>query len=384
MKQHDYAAFLSLKEQWPVTPATSDLFTTSLVVLEMHARNAPWLGPGSVSPLEAVQKCVTRTPLTKVRTMDPAAAEQWIIAQLGNDKLAGKIESAGIDGAQLLEIAEMKQKDAGVALGVKMALAKAPQLAVRRSVSTPSDTMHQKIATLLLRSLAKDVGERPASAFVALKALGVKFQKNNSTTNKMEPSNCLAAPGGESLPHAALKQATEHTDESIATTLGGLTKALVLHGAVPAGLAACAEWLGASSSETARAAATDAYINFWKRHGSELRSLELSRYQHGHWRDEMLSGGDGAFVRRLVPALLHCGARLEEIDLSQQPELEGPVLKILFSDSALTTVRNLHTLKLSKCQKVTDAIPITIGECTMLRRLDLTKCGISGGPIAHG
>jgi hypothetical protein len=141
VKQHDYAAFLSLKEQWPVTPATSDLFTTSLVVLEMHARNAPWLGPGSISPLEAVQKCVARTPLTKVRTMDPAAAEQWIIAQLGNDKLAGKIESAGIDGAQLLEIAEVKQKNAGVALGVKTALAKAPQLAARRSVSTPSDTM---------------------------------------------------------------------------------------------------------------------------------------------------------------------------------------------------------------------------------------------------
>ena len=32
--------------------------------------------------------------------MTPAEAEQWAVETLGIDKLAGKIESAGIDGAK--------------------------------------------------------------------------------------------------------------------------------------------------------------------------------------------------------------------------------------------------------------------------------------------
>ena len=114
-----------VKEEWQITPATSDLFQASLTVLEMHARAARWIGVGSIAPHEAVQENVARIPVDKVRKMNPAKAESWLVEQLGYNKLKDKIESSGIDGRQLLKIAKMSQKEAAAALGIKMATAKA-------------------------------------------------------------------------------------------------------------------------------------------------------------------------------------------------------------------------------------------------------------------
>ena len=36
----DYAMYCAVKEEWQITPATSDLFQASLTVLEMHARGS--------------------------------------------------------------------------------------------------------------------------------------------------------------------------------------------------------------------------------------------------------------------------------------------------------------------------------------------------------
>ena len=85
-------------------------------------------------------------------------------------------------------------------------------------------------------------------------------------------------------------KATEHPDETVAATLGGLAKTLVIHGDVVGALAACAEWWGVASSPEARNTAANAYRNLWKRHGASLRILDLSRTARGHWRQEMMSG----------------------------------------------------------------------------------------------
>ena len=129
----------------------------------------------------------------------------------------------------------------------------------------------------------------------------------------------------------------------------------------------------------ARADATDAFANLWKRHGGELHTLGLSRQVHGHWREAMmLSGGDGACIRRLAPALNHGGAALDVIDLSEQQGLKGPVLEIMFVEWAHAIVRSLRTLSLYRCKGITGAIPAAIGDCLMLRTLNLYSYQCTG------
>ena len=89
VKEQDHAAYLALKQQWPVTPATSDCFAAALTVLEMHARGALWFGPGAIAPLDAARRCAAHTPDAAVRAMQPAEAERWAAEQLGIGKLAG-------------------------------------------------------------------------------------------------------------------------------------------------------------------------------------------------------------------------------------------------------------------------------------------------------
>ena len=111
-KAADQPLYLALKDRWQITPATSDMSQVSLTVLEMHARASRWFGPGAVSRLEAVGECASRVSSSVVFSMTPAEAEQWAVETLGIDKLAGKIESAGIDGAKMLELSKMSLSDA--------------------------------------------------------------------------------------------------------------------------------------------------------------------------------------------------------------------------------------------------------------------------------
>jgi len=111
-KAADQPLYLALKDRWQITPATSDMSQVSLTVLEMHARASRWFGPGAVPRLEAVGECASRVSSSVVFSMTPAEAEQWAVETLGIDKLAGKIESAGIDGAKMLELSKMSLSDA--------------------------------------------------------------------------------------------------------------------------------------------------------------------------------------------------------------------------------------------------------------------------------
>ena len=212
-KDSDRPAYDAIKETWQITPATSDLVQASFTVLEMHSRGARWTGAGAIAPHAAVGECASRIPIDKVRSMNPAKAEEWLVERLGISKVAGKIESNGIDGRQLLKVANMAQKDAAAALGVKMAVAKAPQLAIWRNMSTPSDAMHEKITALLEKALAVAVGERPSTAAAVLRMLGARPSKRSI--------NVSDAIGGTSLPAAATAPVSEHSDETVAATLGG-------------------------------------------------------------------------------------------------------------------------------------------------------------------
>ena len=365
-KGSEYSAYVALKEQWQITPAISDLFQVGLTVLEMHARGSRWFGYGSITMQEAVRECASRTPEEKVRAMSPTEAERWVVDQLGIDKLAGKIESAGIDGGKLIDLPKLSLADAKKAHQGLSPPVHNKLKAVARNVSTPSDTMQEGIATMLEKCLAVGVGERPATAMDALRSLG-RPTWYKEIIFKAKPEWF----------RMARSEVTEHSDETVATTLGGLAKALVLHGDAPGALSACAEWLGvASNVGTARDNALAAYCNLWKRFGVDsLRVLNLSRGARGHWRQDMLCG-EGA-VERLAQDVARSDAPIESIDLSEQPQLEGHLfLETLFSSGFSSS--NLITLTLKNCKAASGTIPAAVGGCAVLQMLELSGCAFSG------
>ena len=365
-KGSEYSAYVALKEQWQITPAISDLFQVGLTVLEMHARGSRWFGYGSITMQEAVRECASRTPVEKVRAMSPTEAERWVVDQLGIDKLAGKIESAGIDGGKLIDLPKLSLADAKKAHQGLSPPVHNNLKAVVRNVSTPSDTMQEGIATMLEKCLAVGVGERPATAMDALRSLG-RPTWYKEIIFKAKPEWF----------RMARSEVTEHSDETVATTLGGLAKALVLHGDAPGALSACAEWLGvASNVGTARENALAAYCNLWKRFGVDsLRVLDLSRGARGHWRQGMLCG-EGV-IERLAQDVARSDAPIESIDLSEQPQLEGHLfLETLFSSGFSSS--NLITLTLKNCKAASGTIPAAVGGCAVLQMLELSGCAFSG------
>ena len=171
-KAADKSEYLELKDRLQITPATSDISQASLTVLEMHARAARWFGPGAVSRPEAVRECASRTPVSAVCAMTPAEAERWAVGKLGIDKLAGKIESAGIDGTKMLELSKMSLSDAKKAHKGMSPVIHTKLKGVARGVSTPADAMPEEIAALLEKTLVVEVGERPSTVVRVLEMLG--------------------------------------------------------------------------------------------------------------------------------------------------------------------------------------------------------------------
>ena len=198
-KAADQPLYLALKDRWQITPATSDMSQVSLTVLEMHARASRWFGPGAVSRLEAVGECASRVSSSVVFAMTPAEAEQWAVETLGIDKLAGKIESAGIDGAKMLELSKMSLSDAKKAHPGMSPVVHTKLKGVARGVSTSADAMPDKIAALLEKTLAVDVGERPATAEAALTMLGAQIDEFNWETSKRETDFSAAVGGAAGL-----------------------------------------------------------------------------------------------------------------------------------------------------------------------------------------
>ena len=367
-KAADQPLYLKLKDRWQATPATSDTFQVGLTVLEMFARASRWFGPGAVSRLEAVRDCASRTPVSAVLDMTPAEAERWAVEKLGISKLAGKIESAGIDGAKMLELSKMSLKDAKKAHKGMSPVVHTKLKGVARGVSTPADTMPEEIAALLEKILAVDVVERPVAVPDVLETL---FESEAAWLEEAQEADWY----GKVMTEDGPIKATEHPDETVAATLGGLAKTLVIHGDVAGALAACAEWWGVALSPEARNTAAEAYRNLWKRHGASLRILDLSRTARGHWSEDMMSGEETVLC--LAQDIAQSGASVEMIDFSEQPNLEGPVLETFFSVREFSW-STLVTLKIKNCKEASGSIPASICACVMLQTLDLQHCGFSG------
>ena len=102
-----------LKEDWPLTPATSDLYQAALTCLEMFARSQPWLGRNSqdCAPAKLVESCARRKRAVWLVKLPASAAERWVVFGLGLAQFSGRLESNGIDGAALLRFPRLKLTD---------------------------------------------------------------------------------------------------------------------------------------------------------------------------------------------------------------------------------------------------------------------------------
>ena len=102
-KAADAAAFNRLRDEWRITPAISDLWAASMVVLEMHAREPPRaFMAGYANAKDAVDACGERKTAREVREYDPEEAEQWVVKELGLAAYLGKIKARKLGGAELL------------------------------------------------------------------------------------------------------------------------------------------------------------------------------------------------------------------------------------------------------------------------------------------
>ena len=127
--------------------------------------------------------------------MTPAEAEQWAVEKLGIGKLAGKIESAGIDGAKMLELSKMGLSDAKKAHKGMSPVVHAKLKGVAHGVSTPADAMPEEIAALLEKTLAVEVGERPATVMDVLEMLGAADEDGDLYRDMSDAVGGAALPG---------------------------------------------------------------------------------------------------------------------------------------------------------------------------------------------
>ena len=266
----------------------------------------------------------------------------------------------------------------------------------------------------LLAATLGAVKERPATAKDSLEMLGVKYY-DKGLSRAIGAQRFESAAGFSSLPELrsgpvekigrmvgtgafrtanAITAASEHADQEVAATLGGLSKALVMHGDIDGAIAAAAEWLGVSASAKARSRALDAWCSLLKRHGNVATTLDLSRNAHGHWRAANLAGA-GVVVRMskalcdVIPSARddtpHLWVRrqlqLQRVVLDGQSRIEGKVLELLLGREGIPTLREF---KLNGCPGVIGTIPESIASSAQLQVFDVCGCSLSGSfHIAH-
>ena len=355
----------AFEDQWMITPATSDLFQATITMTEAHARYLPFVSIDAKSVArDAVARCAARTPESELSKRSPEQLGDWLAEKKIEPSLESMVVEKGVDGLRLVELARSSShKELQKEFGLKIAVAKKMQDAIRRNISTPADAMaHEMIGKVLYKCLDPDVGERYAAASdVIVEGLGAKLAKGLAFSLISRTPTAF-----ETFP--------DHSDTIVDGTLGGLTKRLVEYGDVQGALDSCAEWMGVASDD-ARPGAFSLYCKLWKEFGGELHTLLLAMGGHGHWRKEMLSGE--AVMHDLAMSLSFCAASsLKIIDLSMQVGLEGHVLEILFEGASV--LPKLQTLKLDFCEKAAGSIPTAIGGCESLTALGLNCCQFSG------
>ena len=250
----DRADYKHIKETLVITPATSDLYSAALLVLELYARSRGWRGHDPLTPQEELARCCRRTQAADVKVMSAEQAESWAVEQVGQSVFSNRLRPNRIDGMALLNLTLSDNEYARRELGGDMSADATNQALseIRRATNHPVDAMPQPflvkappfssakahwagVRVLCHASLDGAAQRRPATADDALRLLGV--QQNN-----LSP-----AAGQSALPMkvSKLTKQTEHKQDEVADTLRGLAGELEAAGDVDGALGALAEvrWL---------------------------------------------------------------------------------------------------------------------------------------------
>ena len=375
-----------------ITPATSDLFQAALTVLEMYCRPANFTALRCTAarrdralkiPLKTLAADragrAHRKPAHEIKGMKSDQVEAWLFDDCNvgfASKWRGHIASKCEDGAHVLKCGRSTQTAKAAPLELPYGYAIQLATALHRNVRDEVDEMDARVGALLANSLARDVGARPRTSNAALDALGAQTELSDAT------KALRTAVGFEQLPRAVradVGATRSHADSDVESTLGGIARALVIHGDARGALDACSQWLGVAGSDAARCRALDAYCNLWKHQGAEFEELELSRCTpHGHWRSEMLAG-EGVLAKLFEAA--RASRSLTSLDLSRQQLTSaasadggGGALDALLAEDWSVSLR---VLKLSGCS-LRGAVPAKLGKISSLRVMDLSDNALGG------
>jgi serine/threonine protein kinase len=370
-----------------MTCATCDLWQSGLVLVELHTQ-IPRTGGLLRSDQEAVQRCVKRKPEGCVRAFSPNQLKAWLEdiglvssgMKLLSEEMAQKLVECEITGDYFLNMffderltpckdpkGDVKKRRDQVFKIVAIRFARICDHLLC-DISRENTILDPETGDILAKVLAPDVTERPARAKDVLALLGATLMEEGSASRHWDCSMVTVK-----LPNGALSRPTPHDDETIDRILGQLAEGLVWYreyrgASLKDAHDVCAEWLGSVGSWRSREKAFKAFCDLWD--FTPRTALDLSRAVHVHWRPNMMA--DGLFERFCSRVEIN---GLELVDLSNHFELDAPVLKILFENHCIKTLR---TLRLAGCHKSECVIPPSVNNCTNLTTLDLRESGRKG------
>ena len=367
----DAAAFNRLRDEWRITPAISDLWAASMVVLEMHAREPPRAFVAGYASADAVD--VRRAQDGEVREYDPEEAEQWVVKELGLAAYLGKIKARKLGGAaaELVERA-LAPRDAARRRARGRA---APGGARCCAVSTEVDTMQDDIAYLLRSQLSEKVDDRLSTAREVLMELAkcVSVNQQGREQKWYDPRALPNAAGGAYLPESAGDGGRPRRARRARDLRGPRRRAPEPRRHVQRA-EACGQWLDAAPNAPGRKRAPSSTASCGKRTASSSASSSCRSA-----RSTATATGRRRCSRRRArstrsPTRSGRAARRRTSSRSRSTcrSSSRPVPRVR---AGLPSVRKIN---LKGCSGHTGRIPDEIGNCAELRALQLFENALEG------
>tara|TARA_X000000950_G_scaffold288854_1_gene407915 strand:+ start:3974 stop:6010 length:2037 start_codon:yes stop_codon:yes gene_type:complete len=333
----------SPRSQPTITPATSDLYASALIVLVLFAQREAWKAGCCESARGELDSCVSRK--LNVHLWTPSDVAEWAKPYRAISQLP--FVSRGITGLHLLALTKSNVIDKIGGAADRVVVRARLFSAIRHDLQKfemPADLVQNVLST----SLSKDIALRTSNVESILPII-----------RAIDPfSACASKPSPKQKP------------SDIAATMGGLTRLAAQDGRADDALHAAIEWLGACSRTNDRHIALAAMLKVIETHPS-LQVLDLSRCLKQHWT--LLCSLEW---QRVWASVSFRGLRI--LDLCDQHQLCGPMTLLFDGIDGCKSLRELH---MQRCFKISGAITPLLGECESLQVINFCGCRNLSGRI---